>query len=129
MFPYIRPQENGNKTDVSWLTLQDDEGRGIMITADSLIAFSALNFTIEDLDPGMEKAQRHTNDLKPNDFTTLTVDYAQTGVAGDNSWGARAYPQYTLKYGEYKYTYTIRPLRGNEMNLIELSRKRFKINR
>ncbi len=125
-FPYIRPQENGNKTDVSWLTLQDDEGRGIMITADSLIAFSALNFTIEDLDPGMEKAQRHTNDLKPNDFTTLTVDYAQTGVAGDNSWGARAYPQYTLKYGEYKYTYTIRPLRGNERNLIELSRKRFR---
>ncbi len=125
-FPYLRPQETGYKTDVSWLTLQDDEGKGIMITADSLIGFSALNFTIEDLDPGIKKAQRHTNDLKPKDFITLTVDYAQTGVGGDDSWGARPYPQYTLKYGEYKYTYTIRPLRGNERNMIELSRKRFK---
>ena len=125
-FPYIRPQETGYKTDVSWLALTNDDGKGLMITADSLIGFSALNFTIEDLDPGMKKAQRHTDDLKPRDFITLTVDYAQTGVAGDNSWGARAYPQYTLYYGEYKYTYTIRPLRGNERNLIELSKKRFR---
>ncbi len=125
-FPYIRPQETGYKTDVSWLALRNNDGKGLMITADSLIGFSALEFTIEDLDPGIKKAQRHTNDLKPSDFTTLTVDYAQTGVAGDNSWGARAYPQYTLHYGEYEYTYTIRPLRGNERNLIDLSRKRFR---
>jgi beta-galactosidase len=126
-YPYIRPQETGYKTDTRWMALQDKDGKGLMITSDSLFCFSTLNFTIEDLDQETKQNYRHTNDLKPRDFVSLNIDYGQTGVGGDDSWGARAHPQYTLKYGEYKYSYTIRPLQ-RKVNLMELSKKRFKVD-
>ncbi|NOX45413.1 MAG: DUF4981 domain-containing protein [Chlorobi bacterium] len=126
-YPYIRPQETGYKTDTRWMALQDKEGKGLMITSDSLFCFSALDFTIEDLDQETKKDYRHTNDLKPRDFISLNIDYGQTGVGGDDSWGARPHPQYALKYGEYKYSYTIRPLQ-RKVDLMELSKKRFKVD-
>ena len=126
-YPYIRPQETGYKTDTRWLALQNKEGKGLMITCDSLFCFSALDFTIGDLDQGTKQNYRHTNDLKPRDFVSLNIDYGQTGLGGDNSWGARAHPQYTLNYGEYKYSYTIRPLK-RKVDLMGLSKKRFKVD-
>ena len=125
-FPYIRPQENGYKTDVRWLALQDENGKGLMFLGEPTICFSALNYTMEDLDQGTKQNYRHTNDLTACDFISLHVDHRQTGVGGDNSWGARAHPEYTLDYGAYEYTYTIRPLRGIE-ELTDLGRRRFRI--
>jgi hypothetical protein len=124
-FPYIRPQENGYRTDTRWLALQDTDGKGMMVIGEPELCFSALNFTTGDLDQGTKKNYKHTNDLKPNDFVSLNVDYGQTGVGGDDSWGARPHPQYTFNYGEYNYTFILRPLRGNE-NLTEISHQRFK---
>ncbi|MEZ5082985.1 MAG: glycoside hydrolase family 2 TIM barrel-domain containing protein [Bacteroidales bacterium] len=124
-FPYIRPQENGYKTDTRWIALQDSTGKGILFIGDPLVSFSALNYSIDDLDQGEKHNYRHTNDLKPNKYISLNIDYKQTGVGGDDSWGARPHPQYTLEYGEYYFTYLIRPLKGNE-NLMELSKKRFR---
>jgi len=122
-FPYIRPQENGYKTDTRWLALQDSTGKGVMIIGEPLVSFSALNFTMEDLDQGTKQNYQHTYDLKPKDFISLHVDYKQTGVGGDDSWGARPHPQYTLQYGGYVHSYIIRPLRKN-VDLMELSKKR-----
>jgi hypothetical protein len=126
-FPYIRPQENGYKTDTRWLALQDSSGKGLMFIGEPLICFSALNFTIDDLDQDVKPNYQHINDLVTKDFISLNVDYKQTGVGGDDSWGARPHPQYTLEFGEYEYTFTIRPLRRNE-DLMELSKKRFKLD-
>lgn len=124
-FPYIRPQENGYKTDTRWLALQDSAGRGMMIIGEPLVSFSALNFTTEDLDQGTKKNYKHTNDLSPRDFIALHVDYKQTGVGGDDSWGARPHPKYTLDYGYHEYSYIIRPLRRGT-DLMDLSKFRFK---
>ncbi|HPE55397.1 MAG TPA: glycoside hydrolase family 2 TIM barrel-domain containing protein [Bacteroidales bacterium] len=124
-FPYIRPQENGYKTDTRWLALQDSTGKGLMFIGEPLLSFSALNFITEDLDQGAKDNYRHTKDLKQNDFVALHVDYKQTGVGGDDSWGARPHPQYSLKYDAYEYSYIIRPLQRKQ-DLMELSRKRFK---
>jgi len=127
-FPYIRPQENGYKTDVRWLTLQNEDGSGLMFIPDSLLCFSALNYTIDDLDQGTKKNSRHTNDLHVKDFVSLNIDYKQNGVGGDDSWYARPHPQYTLKYEAYEYSYTIRPLRNklSDLDKIDLSKRRFK---
>ncbi len=125
-FPYIRPQENGYKTDVRWMVLQDTAGKGMMIIGEPQFCFSALNFSTENLDQGVKKNYKHTNDLVPNDFVSLNVDYGQTGVGGDDSWGARPHTQYTLNYGEYQYSFILRPIRGKE-NPGELSRLRFKM--
>jgi hypothetical protein len=125
-FPYIRPQENGYRTETRWLALQDNTGKGLMIIGEPLVSFSALNFMISDLDQGTKTNYHHLNDLVARDSVFLNVDHKQTGVGGDDSWGARAHPEYTLHYTEYEYSYIIRPLKGNE-DLMELSKKRFKL--
>ncbi len=61
------------------------------------------------------------------DNVFLNLDYKQTGVGGDDSWGSRPHPKYTLNYGEYEYSYIIRPLRRKTV-LMELSKKRFKMD-
>ena len=103
--PYIRPQENGYKTDTRWLTLTDDNGTGILVSGNPLICFSALNNIHDDFEsPGKLSQYRkdaitantHTIDVKPRDLVNLNVDLGQMGVGGDNSWGARIHPQYRL---------------------------------
>ena len=124
-FPYIRPQENGYRTETRWIALQNENGAGIMFVGEPMISFSALNYTMDDFDQGTKKNYRHTNDLVKKDFVSLNIDYKQTGVGGDDSWWARPHPQYTLKYGYYEYSYIIRPIRRST-DLMDLSKKRFK---
>ncbi|NOY61365.1 MAG: hypothetical protein GXO75_20825 [Calditrichaeota bacterium] len=52
----------------------------------------------------------HTVDLVKRNFVALNLDYKQMGLGGDNSWGARTHPQYTLPAKAYSYTFRIRPL-------------------
>ncbi len=117
--PYIRPQENGYKTDTRWLTLTNDSGSGIMIAGDPLFCFSALNNIHDDFEsPGKLSQYRkdaitantHTIDVKPRDLVNLNVDLGQMGVGGDNSWGARVHPQYRLLENKYEYSFRIRPV-------------------
>jgi beta-galactosidase len=109
-FPYIRPQENGYKTDVRWVALTNAEGVGLLAAGMPTFSFSALHFLNEDFDPGPEKEQRHTTDLVERDLVALRLDYGQMGVGGDTSWGARPHPQYTLPPQEYAYSILLKPL-------------------
>lgn len=110
--PYTRPQENGYKTDLRWLTLTNDEGKGICIEGLQPICASALNNWPEDFDPGLTKKYRHTNDITPNrDEVVLSVDLTQRGVGGDNSWGALPHEPYLLKAKEYSYGFVIKALK------------------
>jgi beta-galactosidase len=106
-FPYYRPQETGNKTDVRWLTLKDANGHGIRITGLQPLSVSATNNFPEDLDPGLTKKQQHPSDIIPRPETVLAVDLFQRGVAGLNSWGARPLDKYRFNANEYEYSYTI----------------------
>lgn len=108
---YIRPQENGYKTDVRWLKLIDENGNGIQIKGEQPIGFSALNVSTESLDAGEIKKQRHTTDINPENKVFLHVDYKQRGVGGDNSWGALPHEKYRLLDNIYNYSYTIQLLK------------------
>ncbi len=105
--PYVRPQENGYKTDVRWITL-DNGKTGIRFTGDPLICFSALPYTYDDM-KGFKQCCKHLNDLPKNNFIDLNIDYKQMGVGGDDSWGARTHKEYTLPAMEYTYSFTMRP--------------------
>ena len=109
-FPYSRPQENGYRTENRWVELTNDSGNGLKFVGLPLISFSAHHNYISDFDPGEKKQQRHTNDIKPRDLVSLNIDYGQTGVGGDNSWGARPYEKYQLKPGDYNYSFLIEPV-------------------
>ncbi|MCK9279345.1 MAG: DUF4981 domain-containing protein [Melioribacteraceae bacterium] len=109
--PYIRPQENGHKSDVRWLSLLNKDDHGLMIVADSLIEFNALNNLVEDFDAGPDKDLnlKHTTDIKKRDLIELHVDHKMTGVGGDDSWGATPHKEYSLfsEKSEYKINFYI----------------------
>ncbi len=107
--PYISPQENGNKTDVRWVALVNDEGTGLLVVGLPLIEFSALHYTIEDLTQE-SRGTLHTTDLVERDLIALNLDYKQMGLGGDNSWGAPTHEEYTLPAGEYSYRFRLRPV-------------------
>ncbi|MFE7855022.1 glycoside hydrolase family 2 TIM barrel-domain containing protein [Streptomyces sp. NPDC057403] len=105
--PYIRPQENGNKTDVRWIALTDGGGRGLLVSGEPLLEVNASHFTPEDLSVGA----RHAYQLTPREAVVLRVNHRQMGVGGDNSWGAQTHDAYKLFADrDYTYTYRLRPL-------------------
>lgn len=107
---YIRPQENGYKTDVRWVQFYDKEKQGIKITGTQPICFSALPYTAEDMDPGNTKKQQHPSDLNEHNFISVHIDLTQRGVGGDNSWGAYPHKPYLLNGNSYTYSYIIEPV-------------------
>ena len=111
-YPYIRPQETGNKTDVRWLTLLDGKGFGVKITGLQPVAFSALHFTPEDLDPGLTRKMQHQVDVVPQKNVFLHVDLKQRGLGGDDSWGMLPHAQYRLLDKYYTYSYRIQLVDG-----------------
>lgn len=113
--PYIRPQENGYRTDVYWLALESNAGVGLFVSGDPLFCFRALHHLMKDFDPGLEKRQRHTIDVKARDLVSLNCDLGQMGVGGDDSWGAPVHAKYRLPAKPYRYRVRIRPYRiGSE---------------
>ncbi len=105
--PYIRPQENGYKTDARWIELRDKTGTGIRIEGLQPLCFSALPFYTEALDPGVTKKNQHIADVVEQNFTVLQIDLKQRGVGGDDSWGAHPHEEYKLLDKKYSYGYTI----------------------
>ena len=108
--PYIRPQENGYKTDVRWLTLTNNDGVGLRVAGLQPISTSALHFTSTDFDPGLTKKQQNAVQLVPRNDVYLHVDLAQNGVGGDNSWGAWTHKQYRLENDVYQYSFVIQAI-------------------
>lgn len=109
-FEYVRPQENGYKTDVRWFELRNENNVGIRVSGESLVGFSALHNPIEDFDMVDADDFRHTNDIVKNDGVFVNCDLKMMGVAGDNSWGARPYPQYSVPSKDYEFSFTIQPV-------------------
>jgi beta-galactosidase len=123
--PYVRPQENGNRSDTRWLALTNAAGVGLLAVGVPLIEFSAHHFTLADFDEGTEKQQRHTYDLRQRNLVTLNLDFRQMGLGGDNSWGARPHEQYTLPVRGYSYSFRLRPFSPADGAPSDLSKQRF----
>jgi len=110
-FPYIRPQENGYRTDVRWVQFMDENGKGIEIYAPELFGFSAHHQYNHDFDSGESKQQRHTYDIVKRDLVNINIDYGQMGVGGDTSWGAMPLEKYQIPPADLSFNYIIKPLR------------------
>ncbi|MEO8568224.1 MAG: glycoside hydrolase family 2 TIM barrel-domain containing protein [Ginsengibacter sp.] len=108
---YVRPQETANKTDVRWVKLTNANGKGILISGDTVLNISARHFLDEDLDEGLEKHNHHSGELKERNITTLNIDLNQTGVGGINSWGTWPLEKYRMNYEDYSYTFVITPVK------------------
>lgn len=114
--PYIVPQENGNKTDVRWVSLTNSENVGLLVVGQDLVETSAHFYTTEDL----TKAQ-HTYELKQRDYITFNVDHRQLGLGG-GSCGPWTLPKYQVKPEKVSFTVILRPL-GADDNPVELGKQ------
>ena len=113
---YIRPQENGYHTEVRWVRLTNEAGQGLMIQGLQPIGFSALNYSAEQMDPGLTKKQQHPTDIRSQNTVFLHIDLKQRGLGGDNSWGMLPHDEYRLLDKKYSYTFRMN-LVGEKENL------------
>ena len=109
--PYVRPQESGNKTEVRYWRVLDNQGKGLEFYGIEALNATALNYLTDDLDDGWEKDQRHSGDLTPRDFTVVSIDHRHFGVGCRDSWGAWPHKDYQMPYGDYEYTFVVRPVK------------------
>ncbi|MHC4883965.1 MAG: glycoside hydrolase family 2 TIM barrel-domain containing protein [Planctomycetota bacterium] len=100
-YPYILPQENGNKEEVRWFSLMDGKGRGLKVEAGGALSFSAHHFTPEDL-----TAAYHTPDVPERDEVTVLMDCVQRGL-GTASCGPDTLEKYKIGSGTHRFTYTL----------------------
>lgn len=105
---YVRPQENGNRSDIRWCSFTNKEESGIIIkkVGDIYLNISAWPYTMEDL----EKAT-HIHELSFRDSITLNVDYKQKGVGGDLTGLPSIHNKFRMhKNKDYKYSFSIEPI-------------------
>jgi beta-galactosidase len=101
---YVRPQDNGNKTEVRWAALTDGRGNGLMMVTDGTFSIIAHHNTAQDIDQA-----RHPNELVPRDAVYVCLDAGHSGLGG-NSCGPAPLPQYILRAQDVmQFTYSLRP--------------------
>lgn len=115
--PYIMPQENGNKTDVRWVSLTSSSGLGLLAVGMPLMEVSAHHYTTEDL-----TRAKHTYELKRREDITLNLDYKQSGLGG-GSCGPDTLPKYLVKPDPVHFSVRLRPLSPSE-SAMEISKQR-----
>jgi beta-galactosidase len=97
------PQENGNKTDVTWMNILG-LNRGLKIEAHSLLNINVQNYSQKALN-----ASKTSHELVRGDLTYVYIDLQQMGVGGDDSWTPRVHPEYQLNAKNYEFGFTLRP--------------------
>ena len=131
--PYIRPQENGNRTNVRWMALVNKENDGLLISTEIQkgLSISALHMPNEDFDitDGLDYSKKnknanfskHTTDIKEQDLIQLNIDLNQRGLAGDDSWWSKPQEEYQIKGNkELSYSFYLIPFtNGNKNKFIE----------
>ena len=116
--PYILPQENGNKTEVRWLTLTNQQGVGLLVAGEQHLEASASHYTAHDLYQAF-----HTNELQRRDEIILNLDMRQCGLGGA-SCGPGTLPQYLVLPGHHSFTIRLRPFLAVEHDAVSLARSR-----
>lgn len=102
--PYLRPQECGNKTEVRWAAITNKAGTGLKVSGLPVVEVNALPYTPMELE-----AHDHGYKLPLSEKTVLRINDKQMGVGGDDSWGKKTHPEFTLFANRiYKYSFTIK---------------------
>ena len=106
--PYVRPQENGNKTEVRWMSLTDRGGTGFLAKAHPLMEAGAMHYSLKNL-----TSAGHTWKLQHMDETVWNLDYKQCGI-GNGACGPRTLPEYLVPCETVEFNVTLLPVDGNE---------------
>ncbi|WP_121609828.1 beta-galactosidase subunit alpha [Mesobacillus foraminis] len=114
--PYVYPQENGNRHQVKWISLTENNGFGLLAAAQPAIDFSAHYYTIDNLENA-----KHTYDLVKQEFITFNLDHKQHGL-GSSSCGPDVLEKYRLKPEAFEFDIVLKPYSKNQSSPAELSK-------
>jgi beta-galactosidase len=110
--PYVRPQENGYRSDVRYVSFHNQDGKGITFKGTPLIGFGAQYYDTADYHAtaAQVKAKNlHPHELPKKQRIYVNIDYMQRGVGGTNTWGAKPLSDYIIPYLDYQYSYSFEP--------------------
>ncbi len=109
--PYPRAQESGYRTDVRHIALTDAQGKGLSAYGAPLICTGVLHFDMARMEFDRHAPENiHGGSMTNDDLIWWNIDYKQSGVGGDNSWGATPHAEYMLPYRDYQYSFILRPV-------------------
>lgn len=117
-FPYVRPQEHGNRTDVRWVWLGDEQD-GLLFSSGELFNFTALHYSTESLE-----AANHTSDLQPDSDIWLTLDHRHHGL-GSASWGAETTESNMLLPEPFDFSWKLMPMQGSQLPQANRDKRRY----
>lgn len=105
-FPYSEPQETGNHIDVYMLKMAGPVPFRIFgqkgPEGQPWFSFNALHYSVDDL-----QGHKHEFQMPKRAETFVNIDYLQTGVGGDDSWGAHPMEEFKMKEKEYHFEFLI----------------------
>ena len=121
---YVKPQENGQRSDVNWFAMSNKDNIGYKVVATK----SPIQFTVWDYTMVTLKNAKHISDLKREKFFTVGIDFMQIGVGGNDSWSPKGKPmeKYMIaNNATYEFGLSIMPFLGvhkelesDELNLV-----------
>jgi len=111
-FAFVMPQETGNKTDVRWAMLSNDNGNALLATGEP-----TMNVNVQDYSQQALNDSKLSHFLKRGDKTYFHIDYKQMGLGGDDSWSPRVHPEYLLNTNKYQFTFRLKPIANAINNL------------
>ena len=111
-YPYVRPQESGNHTDIrTFSILNPTTGKGITFEGYAPMECSAIPYAIEDLDAGMEKEHewgQHSGDLIDKGLVQVHIQQRQYGLGCIDSWMSKPMEKYRMHYGDREFKFVIK---------------------
>lgn len=108
-FPFVMPQENGNKTNVRWMLIANHNGQGLLATGAPFMNVNVQDYSLKALNES-----KISHFLVRGDKTYINIDLKQMGLGGDDSWTPRVHPEYLLIDKEYKFSFSLKPI--NNLN-------------
>ena len=109
---YVRPQDNGFRSDVRWAAFADAEGRGVRFSAFEPMFVQAMRYGWEDIEFSRHRLgeRRIRSRLVPDDWTNLNLDIRQLGLGSASCGNNPPLPQYRFPIQRTEWTLRIAPL-------------------
>ena len=111
-YPYVRPQESGNHTDIRYFSIfNPTTGKGITFEGYAPMECSAIPYLVEDLDAGIEKEHawgQHSGDLVEKGLVQLHIQQRQFGLGCIDSWGSSPMEKYRMHYQDRSFSFVIK---------------------
>ena len=111
-YPYVRPQESGNHTDIRYFSIfNPTTGKGITFEGYAPMECSAIPYLVEDLDAGVEKEHvwgQHSGDLVEKGLVQLHIQQRQFGLGCIDSWGSSPMEKYRMHYQDRCFSFVIK---------------------